>query len=161
MKAVVTPQTIWKNPIHFLAYGLGSGAAPIAPGTAGTLAAIPFYLICQEWPLSYYLILLLVMTVFGIWICDVTAKDAGVHDHPGIVWDEFTGYFITMTLAPTGFIWVVIGFILFRLFDIWKPWPISWVNNNVMGGWGIMVDDILAAILAWGVLQGLAWLLVY
>jgi len=161
MKSVAVPNTIWKNPIHFLAYGFGSGASPFAPGTMGTLAAVPFYLVCQEWPLSYYLALVVFMCLFGIWICDVASKDAGVHDHPGIVWDEFTGYFITMILAPSGFIWVIIGFILFRWFDIWKPWPISWCNNNIMGGFGVMIDDILAGILAWAVLQSLAWIFVY
>jgi len=105
--------------------------------------------------------LVVFMSLFGIWICGVAAKDIGVHDHPGIVWDEFTGYFITMILAPSGFMWILIGFILFRWFDIWKPWPISWLNDHVTGGFGIMIDDILAGIFAWVVLQGLAWIFVY
>ncbi|MGI9275791.1 MAG: phosphatidylglycerophosphatase A family protein [Endozoicomonas sp.] len=145
--------SVWKNPIHFLAFGLGSGLAPKAPGTFGTLAAIPFFLIFQQLPLWNYLLVLLVSTVLGIWLCDRTSKDLGVHDHPGIVWDEFVGYWITMIAAPKGWLWVILGFVLFRLFDIWKPWPISWLDRRVHGGLGIMVDDIVAGGFAFLCLQ--------
>lgn len=153
MKRNVAPASVWRNPIHFLAFGLGSGAAPYAPGTFGTLAAIPIYLLLMLLPLWAYLVLVVFMTLIGIWLCDVTSKDLGVHDHSGIVWDEFVGYFITMIAAPVSWVWIVVGFVLFRFFDIVKPWPIRRVDRHVMGGWGIMLDDILAGVYAGVVLQ--------
>ncbi|MDC0084943.1 phosphatidylglycerophosphatase A [Oceanospirillaceae bacterium] len=147
----------WFNPIHLLALGFGSGAAPKAPGTCGTLVAVLIY-----WPLSqlspeHYLLMLLVTSVMGIYICGQTAKELGVHDHGSIVWDEFVGFWITMFAAPVGWVWVVVGFVLFRFFDIIKPWPISWIDKNITGGLGIMLDDVIAGVMAAGVLQGIAW----
>lgn len=114
----------------------------------GTLAAIPFYLLMASLPLTAYVLLCIAMLLLGIWICGRTARDLGVHDHQGIVWDEFVGFWITMTAVPLAWQWVVLGFILFRLFDILKPWPIRWVDKHVHGGLGIMLDDVLAGILA-------------
>ena len=147
----------WFNPIHLLAFGFGSGAAPKAPGTWGTLAAVLIY-----WPLSqlspeHYLLMLLVTSVMGIYICGQTARDLGVHDHGSIVWDEFVGFWITMFAAPVGWAWVVVGFVLFRFFDIIKPWPISWIDKKITGGFGIMLDDVIAGVMAAVVLQGIAW----
>ena len=147
----------WFNPIHLLALGFGSGAAPKAPGTCGTLVAVLIY-----WPLSqlspeHYLLMLLVTSVMGIYICGQTAKDLGVHDHGSIVWDEFVGFWITMFAAPVGWVWVVVGFVLFRFFDIIKPWPISWIDKKITGGFGIMLDDVIAGVMAAVVLQGIAW----
>ncbi len=141
------------NPIHLLAFGFGSGLAPVAPGTFGTLAAVPFYLLMARLPLEVYLAVLAVVILAGIWICGRTSRDLGVHDHPGIVWDEFAGFFVTMIAAPPGWFWLVAGFGLFRLFDILKPWPIGWLDRRVKGGLGIMLDDLLAGSFAWGVLQ--------
>ena len=141
------------NPIHLLAFGFGSGLAPVAPGTFGTLAAVPFYLLMARLPLEVYLAVLAVVILAGIWICGRTSRDLGVHDHPGIVWDEFAGFFVTMIAAPPGWFWLVAGFGLFRLFDILKPWPIGWLDKRVKGGLGIMLDDLLAGSFAWGVLQ--------
>ncbi|MFW1676578.1 phosphatidylglycerophosphatase A [Pontibacter sp. JAM-7] len=147
------PASVWRNPIHFLAFGCGSGAIPKAPGTFGTLAAILPYLWLQHLSLPWYLLMLLLTTLVGIWLCDRTAKDLGVHDHGGIVWDEFVGFWLTMTLAPAGWTWIVLGFVLFRIFDILKPWPIGWVDRKVSGGLGIMLDDLLAGVYAALVLQ--------
>ncbi|WP_422136842.1 phosphatidylglycerophosphatase A [Endozoicomonas sp. ALD040] len=149
--------SVWKNPVHFLAFGLGSGLSPVAPGTFGTVAAIPFYLMFQYLPLWNYFLILAVSIVLGIWLCGKTSKDLGVHDHPGIVWDEFVGYWITMLAAPRGWEWVLVGFILFRIFDIWKPWPIGWLDKRVHGGLGIMIDDIVAGIFALVCLQVIAY----
>ncbi len=148
---------IWKNPVHFLAFGLGSGLSPKAPGTVGTVAAIPFYLLLQNFSLGPYLLILAIATGIGIWLCDRTSKDLGVHDHPGIVWDEFCGFWITMIAAPSGWEWILLGFLLFRLFDIWKPWPISWLDARVGGGLGIMIDDIVAGFYALFSLQLIAF----
>ncbi len=148
------PSSVWRNPIHFLAFGLGSGAAPWAPGTVGTAAAvIPYLLWFQYWSLSWFLALIVVTFVVGVWLCEKTSEDLGVHDHSGIVWDEFVGYWLTMFLAPQGWEWALVGFVLFRFFDVLKPWPVKWADRRVAGGFGIMVDDLLAGIYAWIVLQ--------
>jgi phosphatidylglycerophosphatase A len=137
-----------KQPVQFLALGFGSGLVPKAPGTFGTLAAIPLFLfLALLTPLSYFVIVVL-MSITGIYICGKAADDVGVHDHPAIVWDEFIGYFITMFMVPVSWQSVLVGFLLFRLFDIFKPWPISFIDKNMSGGLGIMFDDILAGIFA-------------
>lgn len=148
---------VFRDPIHFLALGFGSGCAPKAPGTFGTLAAIPLYLLARPLPLSLYLLLTVVGFVLGVWICDRAARDLGVHDHPAIVWDEVIGYFVTMIAAPASWWWVVAGFALFRLFDILKPWPIRQADRRIGGGFGIMFDDLLAAGYAWLSLQLLGY----
>src|SRR5690606_36730218 len=153
------PASVFRNPVHFLAFGLGSGAAPVAPGTFGTLAAIPLYLLLDLLPLSWYLLALVLGFALGIWLCERTSRDLGVHDHGGIVWDEFVGFWLTMLAAPSGWQWIVAGFVLFRVFDIWKPFPISWLDRHVKGGLGIMVDDVVAGIYAWLCLQVVARLI--
>ena len=150
-------RSVWKNPIHFLAFGFGSGTLPKAPGTWGTLVAVPIYLAIQNWSWAPYIILVIVLAVVGIALCGITARDLGVHDHPGIVWDEIVGFLITMFLAPPGWLWIAVGFVLFRFFDIIKPWPIRPIDRHVKGGLGIMMDDWLAGIYANICLQILAW----
>ncbi len=147
------PPQLLRHPVDLLALGFGSGLLPRAPGTAGTLAAIPLYLVMQSLALTVYVPLVAVLFLLGIPICAHTAKRLGVHDHPGIVWDEIVGYLVTMTFAPTGWLWVLAGFLLFRFFDVLKPWPIRWLDRRVGGGFGIMVDDLLAGIAAAAVLQ--------
>lgn len=147
------PAGSFKNPIHFLALGFGSGAAPVAPGTFGTLAAIPIYLLCAQLPLLAYLSVVIIVCIAGVYICGRTAEDWGVHDHSAIVWDEIAGYLLTMILAPVSVLSVLLGFAYFRLFDIWKPYPISWLDKKVSGGFGIMVDDLLAGVYAAILLQ--------
>lgn len=142
------PASIWRNPLHFIAFGFGSGAAPVAPGTFGTLVGMLLFLLLQHLHWVSYLLVVLVAFVVGIQICGKTAKDIGVHDHGGIVWDEIVGYWVTMIAAPTGWLWVLVGFVLFRLFDIFKPWPIAKADKTVSGGFGIMLDDLLAGIYA-------------
>lgn len=153
------PRSVWRNPIHFFAFGFGSGAIPVAPGTFGTVMGALIYLPMQNLNWSIYLIVVLASFVAGIWLCGRTATDIGVHDHGGIVWDEFVGYWITMFMAPEGLWWIVLGFALFRLFDIVKPWPIRWLDKNVSGGFGVMIDDVLAGLMACACLQGLAMIL--
>ena len=145
------------SPVHFLAFGFGSGLAPFAPGTFGTIMAVPLYLLMSQFALPAYLFITALVCIAGVWICGKSSEKLGVHDHSGIVWDEFAGYFVTMILAPTGWLWIIIGFALFRLFDIWKPWPISILDKQVHGGLGIMVDDILAGFFALICLQLLAY----
>lgn len=142
-----------RDPVHLLAFGFGSGCAPVAPGTFGTLAAIPLYLLVAGLPWPLYAALVALLFGIGVWLCGRAAFDLGVHDHPGIVWDEWVGYLVTMFLAPAGWIPVVLGFALFRLFDIVKPWPVRVADRRVGGGFGIMLDDLLAGIYAALVLQ--------
>ena len=139
------------NPIHFLALGFGSGLIKPAPGTWGTLSAVPLYLLTMQFvaPASMtFLLLILLSFLVGIYLCGRTAKDVGVPDHGAIVWDEIVGFFITMTAVPVSWISILIGFALFRLFDIVKPWPISWFDKKIHGGLGIMLDDVIAGIFA-------------
>ncbi len=145
----------WRNPVHLLAFGLGSGRLPYAPGTAGTLVAVPLYLVLSDLPLWLYLVTVVGLFAIGVWLCELTSRDLGVHDHPGIVWDEIVGYLITMAGAPRGWLAMLAGFALFRLFDILKPYPIRQVDQRVGGGLGIMLDDVLAGIFALVCLQGI------
>lgn len=143
-----------KNPWHLLATGFGSGLSPIIPGTMGTLAAIPFYLLLVQLPLPLYVLAVAISCVIGIKICQITSDDMGVHDHGSIVWDEFAGFWITMLVVPLfnlstmDWKWILTGFVLFRFFDMVKPWPIGWLDKRVHGGLGIMVDDIVAGVMA-------------
>ena len=144
----LTPTQILTDPILFLAFGFGSGLAKKAPGTCGTLAAVPVYLlIAQTGNLAYGLFTLLA-TVAGIWICGIAADKLGEHDFGGIVWDEVAGYLITLWFIPFSWLNVVIAFILFRFFDVLKPWPIRIADRRVKGGFGIMLDDVLAGVFA-------------
>lgn len=147
------PRPDWRNPIHLAAFGFGSGAPRRAPGTWGTLAALLPYLALRELPLLSYLAVIGVAFVLGIYLCHKTSQDLGVHDHGGIVWDEFVGLWITLILVPPGWGWLLAGFVLFRFFDILKPWPIRWADKRVSGGFGIMLDDVLAGIYALVLLQ--------
>jgi phosphatidylglycerophosphatase A len=143
-----------KNPWHLLAVGFGSGLSPVVPGTIGTLAAIPFYLVLVQLPLAAYIAVLVVTFVIGIKICQITSDDMGVHDHGSIVWDEFVGLWLTMlivpllNLPPYEWKWLIAGFVLFRFFDMVKPWPIGWLDARIHGGLGIMIDDIVAGVMA-------------
>ncbi|HED38820.1 MAG TPA: phosphatidylglycerophosphatase A [Chromatiales bacterium] len=145
-----------KDPVNFVALGFGAGLSKYAPGTVGTLVAVPLYLLLEPLSLLAYVVISVALTLVGIWLCDRSARTLGVHDHPGIVWDEIAGYLLTMIAAPSGWQWVVLGFILFRLFDIWKPWPIKAIDRKVDGGLGIMLDDVVAALFAWLVLYVIA-----
>ncbi|GAB7218250.1 phosphatidylglycerophosphatase A [Vibrio comitans] len=152
-----------ENPWHLLATGFGSGLSPIIPGTMGTLASIPLYLVLVQLPLSAYMVAVLLSCIIGVKICDITSKDMGVHDHGSIVWDEFAGFWITMLVVPLLSIpanewrWLIAGFVLFRFFDMVKPWPISYLDKHVHGGFGIMIDDILAGVMAGLCLALLGW----
>lgn len=142
------------HPIHCLAFGFGSGLAAKAPGTFGTLAAIPLVYAMQFTGLLTYTIITLIASIGGLWICGYTARTLGVHDHPAIVWDEIAGYMIAMIALPFTWYNVLGAFILFRFFDIVKPGPIGWCDRNLKGGAGIMVDDLLAGAASAIVLHG-------
>lgn len=153
------PAGFWKHPAHILALGFGSGYVPNLPGTAGTLIGVLFYFFMQPLNLVIYLVITSVLFLAGIWLCGKTAHDLGVHDHSSIVWDEVVGYLVTMIMAPAGWLWMVLGFVLFRIFDIYKPWPVSWADRQAPGGLGIMLDDLIAGIYALAILQIIAYML--
>ena len=150
---MINPRKIIFHPVHFFSLGLGSGLSPFAPGTAGTLLAVLFYIPLSTLPLSAYIVVLVAGSLIGIYFCQQTSNRLGVADHPAIVWDEFLGYWLTMLLSPAGWPWIATGFILFRLFDIWKPWPIGVIDHKVKGGLGIMLDDLLAGAYALIIMQ--------
>ncbi|MDF1757904.1 MAG: phosphatidylglycerophosphatase A [Legionellaceae bacterium] len=149
---------VWTSPDYFIAFGFGSGLARTAPGTFGTLAAIPIYLLINNFPPLIYLAITVIFFIFGVYISNKVSIELGVQDYKGIVWDEIVGYLFVMFLAPTGVLWMLLGFLLFRLFDIWKPEPIGWIDRRVKGGFGIMLDDFVAAIFAWILLQLIVWI---
>lgn len=146
------------TPAGFLAFGLGSGLSRFAPGTMGTIVAIPFALALKQLPQPWFWALLLLSFLLGIYLCGSTARRMGKHDPGGIVWDEMVGYWLTVALVPAHWFWLLAGFALFRLFDILKPWPIRQSERMFQGGLGIMVDDILAALYAMLVLAGIQFL---
>lgn len=143
---------IWRDPIHFIACGFGAGALP-APGTWGTLLGVLVYLLIHPLPLWLYIIIVLLLNIAGVFLCAKVNKDLKTTDHPAAVWDEIATFPIVMIAVPLTWYWLIIGFLLFRFFDIVKPGPISWIDSHIHGGIGIMLDDIAAALASLLVLQ--------
>lgn len=148
-----SPRSIWTNPVHFIACGFGVGAIPVAPGTFGTLAAVPVFIALSRLSLLWYLICTVLYAICAIFCIAKTDSDWQTHDHPATVSDEIVGYLVTMIAIPAKPLWIIAGFILFRIFDIFKPWPIGWIDKHVQGGWGVVLDDVLAGVYAWLVLS--------
>ncbi len=138
----------WSRPDHLLASGFGAGLAPVAPGTVGTLVAVPMYWALKSICPGFYLAAIVFGFIIGVYVCSRVNHDLDREDHPGIVWDEIIGFWVTMIGSPLTWQYLLAGFFLFRLFDIWKPWPVSWLDFNVRGGLGVMLDDLAAGILA-------------
>lgn len=147
------PSFVISDPRYFLAFGFGSGLSPIAPGTCGTLASISVYFLLMDIPNLFYLSFVIVAFLVGLVISDEITKELKVNDYKGVVWDEFVGYWLTMFLVPHGVAWICLGFVLFRFFDILKPFPIKLIENSKHSGFAIMFDDVIAALYAWLVLQ--------
>lgn len=141
------------DPRQFLAVGFGAGLLTRMPGTMGTLLGIPAVLLMVQLPLAAQLLAIGIAFAFGCWVCDATARAIGVHDHPAIVWDEVVGLMITCLGAPPTVPVLICAFLVFRFFDILKPWPIRWLDKYVHGGVGIMIDDALAGVFAAVLLQ--------
>ncbi|WP_367680398.1 phosphatidylglycerophosphatase A [Candidatus Fukatsuia anoeciicola] len=149
MKNKVKSHLQLTNPWHLIATGFGSGLFPVGLGTVGSLVAILFWLLLILLPWQFYFLFVIFSISIGIYLCQRTAKDTQIHDDSRIVWDEFVGIWITFIALPiNNWQWVTIGFVIFRLFDIWKPWPICWCDRNLQGGLGIMIDDIIAGLFA-------------
>jgi phosphatidylglycerophosphatase A len=153
------PAKLLLNPAHCLSLGFGSGLSPKMPGTMGTVIGVAIYLLMPTLDWKIYLGIVLASFLIGVFLCGYTAKALNVHDHPGIVWDEIVGYFITMFMVPKQWMWVLLGFVLFRIFDILKPWPISIADKRLKGGFGIMLDDVIAGLFALFIIQITLYLL--
>ncbi|MDP1929570.1 MAG: phosphatidylglycerophosphatase A [Thiobacillus sp.] len=151
---------LFAHPAHLIAFGFGSGLAPKAPGTVGTLLGWPLlWLIVAAVPdLPNQLILLMASFLLGIWACGKTGRALGVADHGGMVWDEIVAFALVLLFTPAGVVWAGIAFLLFRFFDIIKPWPIRLADRRLKNGFGVMFDDLLAAGYALAVIKGLQWL---
>ncbi|MBF7074706.1 phosphatidylglycerophosphatase A [Glaciecola sp. MH2013] len=137
-----------KNPVHFLALGFGSGLIPMMPGTFGSIAALPLLFAMSFVNLYYFLAITVISFLFGIYLCGKTAADMKMHDHGSIVWDEIAGMMVVFIAVPINWSTLLLGFLLFRFFDILKPWPIREFDKKVHGGFGIMIDDIVAGAMA-------------
>lgn len=157
MKSPARAQLL-RDPVHLLAFGFGAGLSPIAPGTVGTALAVPIVLSLQQLGWTAHLVFACLAALVGIYVCGESARRLEVHDHPGIVWDEITGYSVTMLAAPPEWYWLLAGFVIFRFFDIAKPWPIREADHSLPGGLGIMLDDIIAGVFAGAILFGLTLL---
>lgn len=158
MTAVVPPaRAVLRDVAGWIATGFGCGLAPRAPGTVGTLVAVLPWLALRELPLWGYLAAVLAAFALGVWAAQRVIVQLRIEDPGLVVWDEFVGLWITLIAVPDGGWWVLIGVALFRLFDIAKPWPVSWADARLKGGFGAMFDDALAGIFALIALQALAW----
>lgn len=141
-----TWEFITRHPAHFIAFGGGAGLSPVAPGTMGTLVTfLLFGLINQYLDPVRFLLLIGVLFIIGIWACSVTGKALGNHDHGGMVWDEIVAFLLVLLFTPNTLVWQAFAFLLFRLFDIFKPQPIRYYDEKLRGGFGVMFDDLLAA----------------
>ena len=150
-------QFLLQHPAHFFGLGFGSGLAPKAPGTFGTLVGYPLFWLISVYALPIQLFIIAALFIIGVYFCDVTGKALGVSDHGGIVWDEIVAMMLVLAFTPNQWQWWLVAFLLFRLFDIWKPYPIRQFDAKLKNGFGVMFDDLLAAIYAIIGLQGLLW----
>ncbi|HSI38058.1 MAG TPA: phosphatidylglycerophosphatase A [Methylotenera sp.] len=151
-------QFLLSHPAHFFALGFGSGLSPKAPGTAGTVVALPLAWLISTLPLYTQLLIIASLFVAGIFICSITNKNLGVADHGSIVWDEIVAMMLVLTFTPLFWAWWLTAFLLFRLFDIWKPYPIRQLDAKLKNGFGVMFDDLLAAVYAIISLKVLLWM---
>jgi phosphatidylglycerophosphatase A len=159
MDKVLRKRISMKNPVHFLALGFGSGLIPMMPGTFGSLAAIPILIAMSFVEFEFFIAITIASFLVGIYLCAKTARDLKTPDHGSIVWDEIAGMMVTFIAIPITPITLVIGFLLFRFFDILKPWPIRFFDERVHGGFGIMIDDIVAGAIACLCIHGIIYLL--
>ena len=145
-KSYPIPDAVFQKPLYFIAFGFGTGVIPVAPGTFGTLFAMFLYALLPPLSFIYHLAITLLLIVASIYICGKVSREIKLHDHTGMCLDEFPGFFVSMLFAPSGWMGMLFAFLLFRFFDIVKPWPINWVDKHVHGGFGMVLDDVLAGV---------------
>jgi len=150
---------LFSHPAHFFSLGFGTGLAPKAPGTIGTVVGFPLYFLIQPQAIHTQLAVILILFAMGIWFCHLTGKAIGISDHGGIVWDEIVAMMLVLTFTPDTYFYYFFSFVLFRLFDIWKPFPIRQCDAHLKGGFGVMFDDLLAAIYAIISLKLIVWIM--
>ena len=150
---------LFSHPAHFFALGFGTGLATKAPGTFGTLVGLPLFWLISSHSLSLQLLVIAGLFLMGIYFCNKTSQDLGVADHGGIVWDEIVAIMLVLTFTPGNWAWWLLAFALFRLFDIWKPFPIRQFDIKLKGGFGVMFDDLLAAVYAIISIKAILWML--
>ncbi len=144
-------RAILGHPAGWIASGFGSGLSPVAPGTAGSALALIPWLALRGLPLPLHVLALVLAFALGVWVSNIVIARLRIEDPGVIVWDEFVGQWIALVpllIRPQGWPWIVAGFVLFRLFDVWKPWPVSWADRTIKGGLGVMLDDVLAGTYA-------------
>jgi phosphatidylglycerophosphatase A len=149
---------VMRDPVLLLAFGFGTGLAPKAPGTVGSLLGVLLAWATLPLPMNVKLPLAVLLFVIGIWLCGEAGRRLAVHDHPGIVWDEIVAMYLVLLALPATIGYSIAGYLLFRLFDIWKPWPIRDLDHRLGGGLGTMLDDLLAALYAASLLCLGRWL---
>ena len=150
---------VLRDPVNLLAFGLGTGLSPVAPGTVGTILGVVLAWLLQALSFELQFMVAIALIVSGVWICGESAKRVGVHDHSGIVWDEIAAMYLILIVVPVSVAIWALAFALFRLFDIWKPWPIRDLDHRLHGGLGIMLDDLVAALYAALLLGFGVWLM--
>ncbi len=144
----VAARRVFTDPVLFLAFGFGSGLAPKGPGTAGSVIGLGVAALAAQLGFVGYVMATVFVSIVGVWLCGEAARRLDSHDHPGIVWDEIAGVMITLAFVPMTLGWLALGFVFFRVFDIWKPWPIRELDHSIHGGLGIMLDDVVAGLFA-------------
>jgi len=159
MKSADLRRQVLQDPVLFLAFGFGTGLAPKAPGTVGSIVGILLGAMTLPLPLAWRISIGVLLVLVGFWLCGESARRIGVHDHPGIVWDEIAALYLLLLCLPATAGWWASAFVLFRVFDIWKPWPIRDLDHRLHGGPGIMLDDIVAGLYAAILLVGSGWLM--
>ena len=152
-------RVVFRDPVHFLAFGFGTGLSPVAPGTVGSLLGLPLAFFTQDLGLIAQIGIAAAMFLVGIWLCGESSRRLGVPDHGGIVWDEIVAMYLVLIFTPMAPIPWILAFGLFRAFDIVKPWPIRDLDHRMKGGAGIMLDDLVAALYAALLLAFLGWLM--
>jgi phosphatidylglycerophosphatase A len=150
---------VLRDPVNLLAFGLGTGLSPVAPGTVGTILGVVLAWLVLPLSIELQFMVAIALIVSGVWICGESAKRVGVHDHSGIVWDEIAAMYLILIVVPVSVAIWALAFALFRLFDIWKPWPIRDLDHRLHGGLGIMLDDLVAALYAALLLGFGVWLM--
>jgi phosphatidylglycerophosphatase A len=156
-KTKLSPSLL-RDPVHLIALGFGTGLSPVGPGTIGTLLAVPLAFALLQAPLIVAVGIVAIAVLAGVWITGKSAERLGVHDHSGIVWDEIAAFLALALVLPDGWPWLAAGFVVFRGFDIFKPWPIRDLDHRLSGGLGIMLDDLAAAVFSAVVLRLLEYL---
>ncbi len=150
---------VLRDPVHLLAFGLGTGLSPVAPGTVGSLLGVALAWLTRDFALLAQAAIAASLFVAGVWLCGESARRLGIHDHGGIVWDEIVGMYLVLLITPFALLPWILAFVLFRAFDIVKPWPIRDLDHRIKGGAGIMLDDLVAALYAALTLVFLGWLM--